>query len=518
MTSHTFSLNFNISGPGTYTPTTSDYNRERNNGWETMALPSLVRRYGSGFADDYRDIVLVLEDNIPNNSTQGTAWSDWLCNFFDWPQLSREVPHKPTADWCQSDGIANTARPVWLVDLDHLDGSPRHTIKNSTLTPLKAWGLSERTKLGCRLLVYPMFWWLTSACNVVIASILTGMTLFYKSTPLVTIGDVIDSYLCKPSTSILKATCTYGFQDFKNIYRPALEPREYCPAPKVRMRWWRAVGLMRWGLTSLCWLLALITTAAILAFTTQSEPDIFKRGVLSPPDQVSMASTISPHTSSADKSMKRLQLVVLANLPQFGLSVAYLLYNSLITMMVVEQEWHSFGLLGLNPNALRVSQPRGFQRNTFFLSLPYQYAIPLLAVSTALQWLANQSLFFAEVDLWNVDGQRQDLNDSISTLGYYNQAMFWIVMTGLLLWVVVVGIGYICTYEPSGMPMLGACSAVIAASCHLPGAGWMVGDVIACGPLTWGELHQDTDGGVDEMWLGFSAGAPRSPQAGEIYG
>jgi hypothetical protein len=47
---------------------------------------------------------------------------------------------------------------------------------------------------------------------------------------------------------------------------------------------------------------------------------------------------------------------------------------------------------------LRVSEnPRGAQRSTYFLQLPYRYAIPLLIVSSAMHWMVSQSLFLVTV-------------------------------------------------------------------------------------------------------------------------
>lgn len=89
-------------------------------------------------------------------------------------------------------------------------------------------------------------------------------------------------------------------------------------------------------------------------------------------------------------------LVLLANSPQIALSHTHILYNELLTIVLAEQEWHTYGQ---KSKALRLSDPRGRQRHTFFLSLPYRYAIPLLVLSGVMQWLASRSLFFAEVDV-----------------------------------------------------------------------------------------------------------------------
>jgi len=60
-------------------------------------------------------------------------------------------------------------------------------------------------------------------------------------------------------------------------------------------------------------------------------------------------------------------MVLLANSPQVMLSVLYLFYNSILTSMLLEREWNS---LGVKRQALRVSNPKGKQLSTHFLSLP----------------------------------------------------------------------------------------------------------------------------------------------------
>ena len=220
-----------------------------------------------------------------------------------------------------------------------------------------------------------------------------------------------------------------------------------------------------------------------------------------------------PNLAGSAPSLQRLQLVMIANTPQFVMALTYLLYNSLLTIMVVEHEWHAFVQ---KPKVLRVSQPRGDQRETFSLSLPYQYSLPLVAFSGVLQWLVSQSLFFAEVDLWDADGKQSSTEKSISTLGYSSPAMFWLLILGFLSWLPVIVVGYFRTY-PAAMPLLGSCSAVIAASCHIPSEP-RDGEDVSCGPLSWGVLRRISQGGAEAKWLGFSPGLAEAPTAGDIYG
>lgn len=61
--------------------------------------------------------------------------------------------------------------------------------------------------------------------------------------------------------------------------------------------------------------------------------------------------------------------VLLANIPQLPVSVAYFLYNNLLTNMLLAAEYDDYAM---QRKTLRVSWPRGSQRSTYHLSLPYK--------------------------------------------------------------------------------------------------------------------------------------------------
>jgi hypothetical protein len=60
-------------------------------------------------------------------------------------------------------------------------------------------------------------------------------------------------------------------------------------------------------------------------------------------------------------------MILVANTPQVVLSLLYLFFNGILTSMLLEREWNS---LGVKRQPLRVSNPRGKQWSSHFLSLP----------------------------------------------------------------------------------------------------------------------------------------------------
>jgi hypothetical protein len=64
--------------------------------------------------------------------------------------------------------------------------------------------------------------------------------------------------------------------------------------------------------------------------------------------------------------------VLLANLPQVLLSFLYLNYNGLLTCLLESYEW---SLFSKKRRPLRVTSPKGKQRSTWFLELPYSHSV-----------------------------------------------------------------------------------------------------------------------------------------------
>ncbi|KAM7210123.1 hypothetical protein V8F06_014493, partial [Rhypophila decipiens] len=407
--------------------------------------------------------------------------------------------------------------------------------------PLKPTAFSEVFEPECRLLANPLFWWLTTLCGLAIACCLSGMIHFQRSMPLVTIGDAVDSFLDKPSEQITRSACSYDHTSFRNMFRPKLVPKSY-HQHGARRRWWQAVGLTRWGFTTL-WFLAIIL-ALITCFMVgvqnngrRTDPKSYMKQMyeshrrfekpLQEADQASLSLGSRP-TSGPDQ--RKLKLVTIANTPQFITSLTYLYYNMVVTLMVAEREWHRIGSGDKRSTSsyLRVSNPRGRQRGSDFLSLPYRYAIPLMAITIAEKWLASVGVFYFNLDLWDTEGRRvtlgedRQLDGSISTLGYSALAVFWMIILTAVSWMAIVLLAIIRRYPP-GKPLMGTCTGVIAASCHFSTVDrvkqQVFGEDIAAGALSWGVIRQVSQDGEVEQWLGFRSGKKAEmPVDGQIYG
>jgi hypothetical protein len=73
--------------------------------------------------------------------------------------------------------------------------------------------------------------------------------------------------------------------------------------------------------------------------------------------------------------------VLLPNVPQIIASMFYLLYNNTLTSMILAREYSSFGS---TRQPFRVTSPANQQKSTYWLQIPYRYALLLMAVMSLL--------------------------------------------------------------------------------------------------------------------------------------
>jgi hypothetical protein len=166
-----------------------------------------------------------------------------------------------------------------------------------------------------------------------------------------------------------------------------------------------------------------------------------------------------------------------------------IVYNRTYTCMSFSKEWNDFAH---HRRPLRVTSPRGSQRSTYFLSLPYRYLIPILAVSITTHWILSQSLFLVAIEVFDKEGNL-DVPNSILTCGFSSIAIIFLIGIGWLVLIAGIGMG-LRRYE-EGMPLAGSCSAAISAACH-PQADEVDVSLV---PVKWGVV--DVDKGVGHCAL-----------------
>jgi len=167
---------------------------------------------------------------------------------------------------------------------------------------------------------------------------------------------------------------------------------------------------------------------------------------------------------------------LIANLPQVLLSYIYVAFNSLFTCMLAGQEYMQYFH---HRRPLRVTSPIGQQRSTYYLQLPYQYSLTLLAFSSLLSWLVAQSLFVVRVQIRDPNNLLHP-DSMISSCGYSSGAIMLTIVVGTLIVLATGATGW--RKYPAGMPLVATCRGAISAACHPP-----LGDENAAVlPVQWG--------------------------------
>jgi len=133
--------------------------------------------------------------------------------------------------------------------------------------------------------------------------------------------------------------------------------------------------------------------------------------------------------------------VMLANLPQLILSFWYLFCNAMISCFMVQREFSMMWDPAHFPKPLRVSEPQGIQRSSYFISLPLRYGLPLYFTSGLMHWLISQSFFLARVTAMNIDGSVDETN-SFSSCAYSPIALFITIMIGIALLLGLIGLSF----------------------------------------------------------------------------
>lgn len=286
-----------------------------------------------------------------------------------------------------------------------------------------------------------------------------------------------------------------------------------------------AAGLLAWGLPTI---LSNYTSGNDVDFyydnkgSNESAPSIWSLGF----DQQSLMATISPgFLVVLSQGRNPFKLVLLVNTPQLALSIGYLLINNLLTDMHGAWEWSK---LGETKGTLRTTSPQGQQRSTYFLQLPYTYALPLMIIMVAMHYLVSSSFFLVDLirDLiaymFAANGNGSLIIDPESVflggaspgwlLNYSPLAILCALLVSLLLITLPIALGFRKLHP--GIPMAGACSALISAVCHPPLEEGDAGLL----PVQWGVVKSTIDPETGLGRCSISSGEVLTLVEGEFYG
>jgi hypothetical protein len=191
-------------------------------------------------------------------------------------------------------------------------------------------------------------------------------------------------------------------------------------------------------------------------------------------------------------------------MPQVLLSICYINLNTVCTSMASSAEWNN---LATDRKGLRVTKPNGDQRSTYFLQLPYKFALPLMVLSGGLHWLLSQSFFLIRIDFYPRNATEPSEWKSACGVSFSSLITFCTVAVALvcaLRW-----LGRRPMYPK--LPLAESCSLMISAACH-PDPDEVDPHLAK---VQWGVVE-----GLEVQGHGhcsLSSKAVKKPKVGEIY-
>ena len=179
--------------------------------------------------------------------------------------------------------------------------------------------------------------------------------------------------------------------------------------------------------------------------------------------------------------------------------------------MFIANEWASYEK---ERKPLRVSLPAGQQRSTYWLNVPFRFAIPKTIMFGLFLWLTSQSLFAVQITTTALSRDPAK-NRGISTCGFSPRAIILTTLLGIFL--AFIGFVMGSFRFPFGIPMASSCSAAISAGCHPP-----PDDVDASlRPVQWGAIPRDPLGYAEAQHsvghCTFTSFPVQSPVPGLLY-
>ena len=335
--------------------------------------------------------------------------------------------------------------------------------------------------------------------NVLKAGAMIGTLYAHDGDPLVTIGEAIANFLEYPDANTFDM-CLMSKADIKWLQDgQATHPKAWVDK---RSHWWKASSFRR---RSYClWIhffiwvgSCVMCSAAFSTLGNWSTPAALWSLGFGSPNPRTIIGTALPQESAGGLVLA----AVLANLPQALLSLFNLAYNSLFTCMLLSEEWSRYAV---QRRGLRVTNPKGAQRSTYWLQLPFKFSIPMIVTWTFIHWVVSQSIFLVRIK----DYTESPDPPAVSTAGFSGlPIIFFIVVDGVLL-LILIGAGW--RKFSASMPIAGSCSAAISAACHRRHEEVDA----ALKPVQWGAV---TEEGLAYGHCCFSSEEVTIPEVGKQY-
>ena len=497
------------------------YNDYQNGSYSKLTTDECISAYvGAELLNTRRNLIMVIQQPSTSTNMSRCGYQGQLWNGSSVAGMGIDL--NPGTSWLYSyyDAYYNV---TVIKESVQSDG----TWQLGNFTVETCW--SEATQVSqCRLQFVSYILYVVVACNAVkfICMIFAARYLWNLDEPiLATVGDAVASFL-EQEDRTTAGWCLLDLQSLR-AWRHTYVKDGYDSTYKrqSKRRLYSATTSTRWWFTVLLCTLYLIAGFVLFGLSFERSSYGLKAAM-----KMRFGAVDSGLILGLDgESGGRLILdVVVANSFQLALSTTYFLYNSLYTAQCAALEWATYAR-GMR-KSLRVTWPRGQQRSTYYLQLPYRYGIPLTILLVLMHFLISQSIFLARLQYYDSEGRLTD--EGFSDVGFSPRANLTTCCVGIVM--ILAQVLHACRPLDNRIPIHGNNSAVISAMCHaekdpvdklrrpFSNERWEE-DNIATKPIMWGvtrqPLEQDLGLTNDEAagHCGFSADIVELPQVGKKY-
>ncbi|KAL3440941.1 hypothetical protein BJX65DRAFT_17229 [Aspergillus insuetus] len=472
----------------------------QNGSLEDLTASECFNAYDTTYQANYGTLIL-LSDDVQNRSDYY-----WVTTEDVYTPMKDQYPHNwmcwPDLETCSA---AEAARGQW-------------TLRGYTISSC----LSQRVPQYCRLQYSLPLTIVVIVANLVKAIVLCYMSFSQSDPPMLTTGDAVASFLNKPDTFTV-GRCLLSARDVRDLAYSS-DKHRYKPLSFQgdRRKWYASVQQREWVSILLFWAIALGLCTGLLIYAQDNDGSEIWSAQFGKTSNVTSNNLIK----GSNWPTSLIKNTIIANIPQLIFSLLYFCSNSLLSAMTLASEWSRYALAQYHHRGLRVSwNPQGAQRPSYFLSLPYRYAVPLMAASATLHWLISQSIFLVGVDAYDESWERVPYLD-VMTCGYTPIAIVSAIAVGAAMLLAILALA--CRRLDSEMVVAGSCSLAIAAACHPrydpnseqagEAPGGMEAGMDAARmeylPLRWGAVCS-VDGEVGHC--AFTSEDVEMPQAGRVY-
>lgn len=357
--------------------------------------------------------------------------------------------------------------------------------------------LSQRSGGACGLFYHVPIAFTIIICGLVKVICMWLLLRTNRLELMLTIGDAISSFLQRPDLTTKfwctlssdmvssKKECPWNSEN-KSFERTELVQQEPHPdflqtrykpwtdnIPRAAVRpdpkmWKQATSVRMWIMTwfamiSYIVISVLFPALATMNSSTQSSDGAYSSQPLIHMWQIQGWGEIQSIALLTSYVASFVGSVLVSNIPQLAASFLYYCLNDHLTRCLLAADYNSFAI---RRRPLRVSFPQGEQRSTLYLTIPYEYAIPLLAGFTLIHWFISEGLFYVQVLPYGIDSKPVP-SKALVTCGVSTIPLITALGVALGIFFAIVLLGFRETKD-SKMPVAHGMSVVVSAACHPP--------------------------------------------------